>query len=73
MGEVKWIRIEITPSYLSTQTQKISQCKIIVKTFGNPEFLIEDYIPDSDFQSRFEWFMERATKIVKEKLYDHTH
>jgi hypothetical protein len=68
MGEIKWIRVSITPSYTSTPTEKISNVEIKVQLHGKPEIQYSQLIPDSDFQSRFEYFMGRITEIIKDKF-----
>lgn len=68
MGEIRWIRISITPSYFSTPTEQISQCEIIVKSLGKPDVQFNEMISDTDFQSRFDWFMEQAARLIKDQL-----
>jgi hypothetical protein len=70
MGEIKGIEISIRPEYVSATRDMpvIMKCQIRVKLFGKDELVYNKLIPDNDFQSRFDWFIEDAVKIIKKQL-----
>ena len=41
---------------------------IEVKSLGKQDLQFSEMIPDNDFQSRFDWFMERAARLIKDNL-----
>ena len=70
MGEIKAIEISIRPEYVSATRgmPEIMRCQIRVKVFGKDEAVYTRLIPDHDFQSRFDWFIEDAVNIIKKQM-----
>jgi hypothetical protein len=70
MGEIKQIDVSIRPEYTSATRgmPTIMRCQIRVKVFGN-EIVETQLIPDNDFESRFDWFVQQAVDKIKKELF----
>ena len=72
MNEISGIQISIEPEYPSVirNMPVIMKCQIFVRVFGKEELQYSELIPDSDFQSRFDWFIARAVIEIKKKIFE---
>ena len=69
MGQIKAIEISIRPEYVVESNKwPLLRCQIRVKVFGKDELVYYRLIPDNDFQSRFDWFIQEAVEQVKKEL-----
>ncbi len=69
MPSLKYLKIEITPEHTMLQTGRVaSQIIIQILTLEGEQLEIREMLPDNDFQSRFDWIMERARRSIVDRL-----
>lgn len=69
MPSLKHLKIEITPEYTVLHSGRVaSEIVIQIETLEGERFEIREMLPDNDFQSRFDWIMERARRSIIDRL-----
>jgi hypothetical protein len=69
MPSLKYLKIEITPEHTVLHSGRVaSEIIIRIDTLEEERIEIREMLPDNDFQSRFDWIMERARRSIVDRL-----
>lgn len=66
--QVKHIKIEICPETRFAGGREVYECRIEAEVWGREKYILREMIPEDDFNSRFEWFIDRAKKEIKSAI-----
>ena len=67
MKHIEFIQVTIQAHFTQTIDCMVRTAKVTVKVAGEEEITAMELIDPSDFQSRFDWMLERIRNKIMEK------
>jgi DNA-binding protein YbaB len=70
MSKIDFVHVKIEPSYFTQSDSVTRSVTITVKVAGKKEYNSVAIMDDTDFQSHFDWLLDRIRLEVKDALKD---